>query len=53
MTADRLERSNLAAHHPALVDTLAAEWETWAKRANVDPWTGPRRTDWGDEKTAK
>ncbi len=53
MTADRVERNDLAAHHPALVDTLAAEWETWAKRANVDPWTGPRRTNWGEEKAAK
>jgi arylsulfatase len=53
MTADRVERNDLAAYHPVLVDTLAAEWENWAKRANVDPWTGPRRTNWGDEKAAK
>jgi arylsulfatase A-like enzyme len=53
MTADRVERNDLAAHHPALVDTLAAEWDTWAKAANVDPWMGPRRTNWGDERAAK
>ena len=32
-----------------LVRTLAAEWEAWAKRANVDPWTGARRLPWGDD----
>ena len=40
MAADRVERNDLAASRPDLVKTLAAEWDAWAKRANVDPWTG-------------
>jgi arylsulfatase A-like enzyme len=47
--ADRVERSNLAAQRPDVVAALAAEWAAWAKRANVDPWTGPRRATWGDD----
>ena len=34
---------------PDVVATLAAEWDAWAKRANVDSWTGPRRATWGDD----
>jgi arylsulfatase A-like enzyme len=49
MTADRVERNDLAAKHPDLVRKLAAEWEAWAKHANVDQWMGPRRTNWGEE----
>ena len=49
ITADRVERNDLAAQRPDMVGTLAAEWEAWAKRANVDPWTGPRRAAWGDD----
>jgi arylsulfatase A-like enzyme len=49
IAADRVERNDLAAQHPDVVATLAAQWEAWAKRANVDPWTGPRRATWGDE----
>ncbi len=49
ITADRVERNDLAAKHPDLVRKLTAEWEAWAKRANVDRWTGPRRTNWGEE----
>ena len=49
MVADRVERNDLAASRPDLVKTLAAEWEAWARRANVDPWTGPRRLPWGDD----
>jgi len=48
ITADRVERNDLAAKHPDIVKKLSAEWEAWAKRANVDQWTGPRRTNWGD-----
>jgi arylsulfatase len=48
MAADRVERNNLAASRPDLVRTLAAEWDAWATRANVDRWTGPRRQPWGD-----
>ncbi len=49
MAADRVESNNLAASHPELVRKLAAEWDAWAKRANVDPWDGPRRLPWGDD----
>jgi len=49
LAADRVERNDLAASRPDLVKTLAAEWEAWARRANVDPWTGPRRLPWGDD----
>jgi len=49
MTTDRVERNNLAASRPDVVKTLAGEWDAWAKRANVDPWTGPRRLPWGDD----
>jgi arylsulfatase len=49
ITADRVERNDLAAKHPDIVKKLTAEWEAWAKRANVDQWTGPRRTNWGEE----
>ena len=48
MNADRVERSDLAAQHPDVVRKLASEWETWARRTNVDRWPGPRLTDWGD-----
>ena len=49
ITADRVERNDLAAKHPDIVKKLAGAWEAWAKRANVDQWTGPRRTNWGEE----
>jgi len=49
MSADRVERNDRAARHPDLVKTLAAEWDAWAKRANVDSWDGPRRLPWGDD----
>jgi arylsulfatase len=53
MTADRVERQHLAPRHPDVVGKLSAAWEAWAKRANVDWWTGPRRTNWGDDAPAK
>jgi enterochelin esterase family protein len=49
MTADRVERNDLAARRPDLVRTLATAWDAWAARANVDPWTGPPRLPWGDD----
>ena len=49
MSTDRVERNDQAASHPDLVRTLAAEWDAWAKRANVDSWDGPRRLPWGDD----
>jgi arylsulfatase A-like enzyme len=48
LASDRVERHNLAAQHPEIVRTLAAEWKAWAERAHVDPWPGPRRLPWGD-----
>lgn len=48
MAADRVERNNVAAQHPEIVRALSDEWNAWAKRANVDPWSGPRRLPWGD-----
>ena len=38
-----------ASRRPDLVRTLAAAWDAWAARANVDPWTGPPRLPWGDD----
>jgi arylsulfatase A-like enzyme len=52
MAADRVEANDLAARHPAVVRTLAAEWDAWAKRANVDEWTGPARLPSGDDAPA-
>ena len=52
MAADRVERNNLAARHPDLVNSLARAWDAWAERANVDPWPGPRRMPWGDDAPA-
>ena len=49
MTADRVERNDLAARRPDLVRTLATAWDAWAARANVDPWAGPPRLPWGDD----
>ena len=49
MSADRVERNDLAASHPDIVNKLAAAWDAWAKRANVDSWDGPRRLPWGDD----
>lgn len=49
IAADRVERHNVAAQHPDVVRTLSAEWDAWARRANVDAWPGPRRLPWGDD----
>jgi arylsulfatase len=52
IAADRVERNNVASQHPDVVKQLAAEWEAWAKRANVDPWPGPALQPWGDNAPA-
>jgi arylsulfatase len=52
LAADRVERNNLAARHPAIVKRLATDWNAWAERAHVDPWPGPRRLPWGDDAPA-
>ncbi len=38
MTADRTETHDLSATHPARVKTMAAQWEAYARRAQVIPW---------------
>jgi arylsulfatase len=50
MDADRTEMRNLASANPAKVKELAAAYDAWALRTDTDPWTGPRRTDWGQER---
>ncbi|HVT30873.1 MAG TPA: arylsulfatase, partial [Lacipirellulaceae bacterium] len=49
LEADRTEQHNLIDEYPDIAKKLIAEWNAWAKRADVDPWTGPARTDWGAE----
>jgi arylsulfatase len=48
MESDRTERQNLIDEEPELARNLIAKWEAWAKRADVGPWPGPARADWGD-----
>ena len=50
IAADRVERNNVAARHPDIVKRLSDAWDAWAKRTNVDPWAGPARLPWGDDK---
>jgi arylsulfatase A-like enzyme len=38
MESDRTELNNLAARNPAQLKILVAQWEAYAKRANVLPW---------------
>lgn len=45
--ADRTEQHDLASQEPELVSRLAAEWEAWAKRADVDQWEDEERNDAG------
>ena len=49
MEADRTELRNLAAAQPEVVARLASAYDTWAQKSFAEPWTGPRRTDWGSE----
>jgi len=35
---DRSELHDLAAEQPERVQKMVAQWEAWAKRANVIPW---------------
>lgn len=49
MEADRTELQNLAAERPEIVKQLTAAYDAWSKRSYAEPWTGPRRTDWGAE----
>jgi arylsulfatase len=45
--ADRTELHDLASEKPELAKSMAADWEAWAARADVDPWTGPARDNSG------
>jgi arylsulfatase len=45
--ADRTEQHDLSKEKPELATKLAAEWDAWAARADVDPWTGPARNNAG------
>jgi arylsulfatase len=45
--ADRTEQHNLFDEQPELAKKMAADWEAWAKRADVDPWPGPERNNSG------
>jgi arylsulfatase A-like enzyme len=38
MESDRTETHNLASVQPERVRAMVAQWETWARRANVLPW---------------
>jgi arylsulfatase A-like enzyme len=47
MEADRSEMNNLAVERPDIVKRLSATYDSWAERSYVEPWRGPRFTDWG------
>lgn len=47
--ADRTEQHDLVNEQPELAKNLAADWEAWAKRADVDSWPGFERNDSGAE----
>jgi arylsulfatase len=49
MEADRTERHNVIKENPDRAEKMIANWDAWAKRADVDEWTGPKRNDWGAE----
>jgi arylsulfatase len=49
MEADRTERHDVIKENPDRAKKMIAEWDAWAKRADVDEWTGPKRNDWGAE----
>jgi arylsulfatase len=38
LDADRTETTDLAPKHPDRVKSMAAAWESWARRANVEAW---------------
>lgn len=39
MEADRTEQHDLSGQEPARAKRMAAQWEVWAKRVGVQPWT--------------
>lgn len=46
--ADRTEQNNLIEAQAEIAKKLIADWQTWAKRSDVNPWKGPARRDSGD-----
>jgi arylsulfatase len=48
--ADRTESNDLIDEEPELAKELITKWESWAARSDVDPWPGPARNDWGEER---
>jgi arylsulfatase len=42
--ADRTEQNDLAARQPERVKQMAAQWEAWAQRVGVQPWTVDRKS---------
>jgi arylsulfatase len=46
--ADRTEQHDLASDYPDVAKKMAADWEAWSARSDVDPWTGPARRNSGD-----
>lgn len=49
---DRTETENLAKRHPERLQAMAADWQRWADRSFVDPWTETEpRMDWGGKRT--
>ena len=53
LEADRTEQNNLIDEEPELAKELIADWEAWAKRADVGPWPGKARQESGDERKPK
>lgn len=49
MEADRTEQHDLLAQEYEVATRLVHAWNDWAKRADVDPWVGPVRNDFGNE----
>ena len=45
LSKDRVEANDLVAKEPDRVKTMAAKYDAWAKRANVEPWPvgGPKK----------
>ena len=41
--ADRCEQNNLAEQQPERAKEMAAAWRAYAERANVVPWSGPKK----------
>jgi arylsulfatase len=49
LEADRTELHDLAAERPEIVKRLSGRYDEWARKSYAEPWTGPPRTDWGQE----